>query len=48
MFRQVIWTVILTYMDKHMVALAEGIQEEEFVERLRDIIVYSSAGNRVT
>lgn len=41
MFHEAMWTVILTYMDKHMVALAKGIQEEEFVERLRDIIVYS-------
>lgn len=38
---EAMWKVILTYMDKHMVALAKGIQEEEFVERLRDIIVYS-------
>lgn len=35
------WKVILTYMDKHMVALAKGIDEYEFVNRLRDIIVYS-------
>ena len=37
--------VLLTYMDKHMVALANrGITERECKERLRDIIVYSLIG----
>ena len=38
---EAMWRVMLTYMDKHMVALAKGIDEGEFVERCRDIIVYS-------
>ena len=32
---------LLTYMDKHLVALAnKGLQDKEFIERNRDIIVY--------
>ena len=38
------WKVMYTYMDKHMVALTNGITEREFVERLRDIVVYSLLG----
>jgi hypothetical protein len=34
--------VLLTLMDKHLVALANnGIKEKQYQERLRDIIVYS-------
>lgn len=34
--------VLLTYMDKHLVVLAnKGIREREFEERLRDVMVYS-------
>jgi len=34
--------VLLVYMDKHLVALAnQGITEKEFELRMRDIIVYS-------
>lgn len=33
--------VLLTYMDKHLVALAnKGIDEPEFESRLKDVIVY--------
>lgn len=34
--------VLLTYMDKHLVALAnKGIHEPEYESRLKDVIVYS-------
>lgn len=34
--------VLLTYMDKHLVALAnKGIDEREFESRFQDVIVYS-------
>jgi hypothetical protein len=39
------FTVLLTLMDKHLVALAnKGIDDKDFRERLRDIIVYCLIG----
>lgn len=38
---EAMWSVMLTYIDKHMIALTKGITEREFTERCRDIIVYS-------
>lgn len=39
---ETMFRVLLTYMDKHLVALAnKGIKEKEYESRLQDIIVYS-------
>ncbi len=39
------FTILLTLMDKHLVALANnGIDDKDFRDRLRDIIVYSLIG----
>lgn len=37
------FTVLLTLVDKHLVALAnKGLSDKEFAERIKDVIVYSS------